>query len=63
MEYYSCGELYYHLQELYDHPGYELFMEISVGSNYDIWLPVMLERAVPYTTGFVIENNTLMLPE
>lgn len=45
--------------ELKEHPGYQVFAEIAKGTNYEPWLPRVLENAVPYTGGFQLRNGVL----
>ena len=55
----SEGSVYRNMDELICHPGAGIFKRIASKSNYGPWLPVLFEKANPYTEGFVIKNGTL----
>lgn len=60
MDGYWSGSLYYDLERLRSHPGYESFLKIAEGTVYARWVPSVLEDAVPYTGGFILKDHQLM---
>ena len=53
------GTLSRYADALRQHPGYELMVELSVGTIYERWIPKTIDTAVPYTTGFLMKDGVL----
>lgn len=54
MKYRSDGTLINHIDEIENHEGYEYFREISEGTIWYRWIPLVLSEANEYTMGFTI---------
>lgn len=58
---YLDGTLSEHKKEIYKSPGYKTFMKIADGTTYGRWIPTFIENASPYTAGFRLKDNMLLL--
>lgn len=54
MMYRNDGSLSLHIEEINNHEGYQVFQEISKGTIWNTWIPLVLSEACKDTMGFTI---------
>ena len=59
MEYRAQGTLSRYADALRAHPGYPILLRMGEGTIYSRWIPSLLDDAVPYTTGFYLEDGRI----
>ena len=56
MMYRSDGTLIEHIDEITSHDGYPIFQEISEGTIWKRWIPLVISEANKDTMGFVVKR-------
>lgn len=62
-QYRAYGTLSQYADALRQHPGCDLLIRLGEGTIYSRWIPSVLADAVAYTTGFVLRDGKISLPD
>ena len=57
------GTLNRHADALRAHPGFDIMLRLGAGTIYSRWIPSLLADAVPYTTGFILQDGAIKATE